>query len=373
MPGGSAERARIGDRSSDCRLTPLLCLAAVGVALLSGCGGGDSGNGVQKLIWGPTHLPDGSSAFPIYEELGVDVYQIQLRWPEVAPTRPASPQEPSDPAYRWPADLDYAVSQAAEHGMDVTVLVTHSPRWANGGRGDLWAPDPTDFARFLTAASRRYPTVHRWMIWGEPNRADRFLPNSANSPIGPRTYAPLLDAAYGALKAVSPDNIVIGGDTFTGGDVKPEQFIKWMRLPSGQPPRLDWYGHNPYPFRFPDLNKQPISGGWRDLSDLDTLAGQVNRVYRSRGQRPRLWLSEFTVQSDHTSKVFEAFVSQASQARWLTAGYDTAAEEPQVEGLGWFTLLDQAGGRLAAHWGLMTSDGRTKKPAFGAYQAVPGP
>jgi hypothetical protein len=348
-------------------------LLAVALATLPGCGGGDSGTGVEKLIWGPTRLPDGASAFPTYDELGVDIFQIQLRWPAVAPTRPASPEDPADPAYRWPADLDYAISQAKELGIDVAVLVTHSPPWANGGRGHLWAPDPSDFAQFLTAASRRYPTVHRWMIWGEPNRADRFLPNVANSPIGPRRYAPLLDAAYGALKAVSPDNIVIGGDTFTGGEVKPQQFIQWMKLPSGQPPRLDWYGHNPYPFRFPDIRKSPIPGGWRDLSDLDTLAKEVDRAYRSRGEQPRLWLSEFTVQSDHTSAVFKAFVSQSSQARWLTAGYEAAAEVPQVEGLGWFTLLDQAGRALAAHWGLLTSDGRTKKPAFRAYQQVGGP
>ena len=365
MPGSGTHR----------RLRRTLCgaLIGLGLAALTGCGGGSGGSGVEKLIWGPTRLPDGSSAFPTYDELGVDVFQIQLRWPTVAPTRPASPEDPADPAYRWPADLEYAISQAKEQGIDVAVLVTHSPPWANGGRGHLWAPDPSDFAQFLTAASRRYPTVHRWMIWGEPNRADRFLPNVANSPIGPRRYAPLLDAAYGALKAVSPDNIVIGGDTFTGGEVKPQQFIQWMKLPSGQPPRIDWYGHNPYPFRFPDIRKSPIPGGWRDLSDLDTLADEVDRAYRSRGEQPRLWLSEFTVQSDHTSAVFKAFVSRASQARWLTAGYDAAAEVPQVEGLGWFTLLDQAGGVLAAHWGLLTSDGRTKKPAFRAYEQVGEP
>jgi hypothetical protein len=354
------------------RRTLLYALIGLALAALSGCGG-SAGSGVEKLIWGPPRLPDGGSAFPTYDELGVDVYQIQLRWPTVAPTRPASPEDPADPAYRWPAELDYAVAQAKEHGIDVAVLVTHSPPWANGGRDHLWAPDPTDFAKFLTATSRRYPSVHRWMIWGEPNRADRFLPNEADSPIGPRRYAPLLDAAYGALKAVSPDNIVIGGDTFTGGDVKPKQFVEWMKLPSGQPPRLDWYGHNPYPFRFPDVRNRPIRSGWRDLSDLDTLADEVDRAYRSRGQTPRLWLSEFTVQSDHTSSIFEAFVSQPAQARWLTAGYEAAAQVPQVEGLGWFTLLDQAGGSLAAHWGLLTSDGRTKKPAFRAYQQVSGP
>ena len=349
--------------------------ALVGLALaaLTGCGGGSGGSGVEKLIWGPPKLPGGGSAFPTYDELGVDVYQIQLRWPAAAPSRPASPEDPADPAYRWPRELDNAISQAKEHGIGVAVLVTHSPPWANGGRGPLRAPDPSDFADFLTAASRRYPTVHRWMIWGEPNRADRFQPNRVNSPVGPRRYAPLLDAAYGALKAVSPDNIVIGGDTFTGGEVKPPQFIEWMKLPSGRPPRLDWYGHNPYPFRFPDVRKEPIAGGWRDLSDLDTLTEEVDRAYRSRDERPRLWLSEFTVQSDHTSRVFEAFVGQESQARWLTAGFDAAQHAPQVEGLGWFTLLDQRGGRLAAHWGLLRSDGRTKKPAFRAYEQVRGP
>jgi hypothetical protein len=347
---------------------------ALVVVALTGCGGGGSGgSGVEKLIWGPTRLPDGSSAFPTYDELGVDVFQIQLRWPQAAPTRPAAPEQPADPTYRWPSQLGDAIAQAKQHGIDVAVLVTHSPSWANGGRGPLWAPRPSDFARFLTAAARRYPDVQRWMIWGEPNRADRFLPNRTDSPIGPRRYARLLDAAYGALKAVSPDNIVIGGDTFTGGEVKPQQFIQWMRLPSGEPPRLDWYGHNPYPFRFPDLRQPPTRGGWRDLSDLDTLAAEVESAYRPRGVMPRLWLSEFTVQSDHTSRVFEAFVSQAAQARWLTAGYDAAAEAPRVQGLGWFTLLDQGGGPLAAHWGLMTSDGRTKKPAFHAYQRVSGP
>jgi hypothetical protein len=81
------------------------------------------------------------------------------------------------------------------------------------------------------------------------------------------------------------------------------------------------------------------------------------------------------VQSDHTSKVFKAWVSRAAQARWLQAGYAAASQVDQVEGLGWFTLLDQAGGALSAHWGLLTSDGRTKKPAFRAYAegAADGP
>ncbi len=354
------------------------------MAASSGCGGSfnenvtaglerpPGGQGVEKLIWGPTTLPDGRSAFHTYSELGVDTFQMQLRWSQVAPTRPASAEDPADPAYRWPADLDYAIAEARRYGIQVAVLVTTSPHWANGDRKRIWAPQrDSDYAQFLMAASRRYPSVRRWMIWGEPNRRDRFLPNLPDNPVGPRRYATLLDAAYGALKEVSPDNIVIGGMPFTGGDVKPEQFINWMKLPSGQPPRLDWFGANPYPFRFPDLRNRPYPGGWRDLSDLDTLAKQVDDVYRSRGIAPRLWLSEFTVQSDHTSTIFKASVSRAAQARWLRAGYAVAAAVPQVVGLGWFTLLDQPGGADSAHWGLLTADGHPK-PAFRAYAEVTG-
>src|SRR4051795_3628333 len=69
---------------------------------------------------------------------------------------------------------------------------------------------------FLTAASRRYPSVRRWMIWGEPTRVDRFQPGAGNRPASARAYAPILDAAYVGLKRASRRNIVIGGMTWTG-------------------------------------------------------------------------------------------------------------------------------------------------------------
>jgi hypothetical protein len=325
---------------------------------------------LDKAIWGPTRLPDGSSAFPAYAKLGVDTYQIQLPWATVSPSRPASPEDPADPSYRWPRVVDFAIEEATERGIEVATLVTTSPPWANGGREPISSPErAVDFAQFLSAASRRYPSVRRWMIWGEPNRSDRFLPNRPDDPVGARRDAVLLDRAYEALKEASPDNVVIGGNTFTGGDVKPARFIRWLRLPSGEPPRLDWYGHNPYPFRFPDLDNPPSPGGWRDLSDLETLVSDVNDSYGSRGIHPRLWLSEFTVQSDHSSAALADSVSRAAQARWLRAGYEVAASVEEVEGLGWFKLLDDPDFPGHAHWGLLTSDGH-RKPAFRAFRRV---
>ena len=89
------------------------------------------------------------------------------------------------------------------------------------------------------------------MIWGEPNRVGNFKPMPANSKVGPRRYALLLNAGYHALKGVSKANIVIGGNTWSFGPVEPADFVKWMRLPDGKPPPLDYYGHNPFSRRFP--------------------------------------------------------------------------------------------------------------------------
>ena len=323
----------------------------------------------EKALWGPAVLPDGRSAFGLYEELGIDTLQFGLSWADIARTRPATPTDPADPAYRWPSDVDAAASQAPARAIRLSLLVSQSPPWANGNRAPTYAPaDPQDYADFLTAAARRYPVVRRWMIWGEPNRADRFQPNARNGRAGPRAYALLLDRAYAALKAQSPSNKVIGGNTWTSGTVKPPDFLRFMRLPSGRAPRLDWFGHNPFPFRGPDLSKQPLPGGFRDISDTDTLSAEVRRVY---GRRVPLWLSEYTIQSDHGSSVFATFVSRALQAEYLTRGYAIGDElGPAVAGVGWLALLDEPPAPDGANWGLLTHALR-RKPAFGAMRRAP--
>ena len=320
--------------------------------------------GAEKAIWGPVTFPSGATAFPTYRELGVDTFQIQLSYEAAAPRRPAKPRSASDPAYAWPAELDEAIRAARRRHMRVAIMVNRSPGWANGGRSGIWAPKPANFRDFLTAASRRYPYVRRWMIWGEPNRTDRFQPNAPRSRKAPRAYARILDAAYAGLKRASRRNIVIGGMTWTGGETRPASFLRWLRLPSGRRPRLDWYGHNPFPFRKPELRANLLSGGWRDISDMDVFAKEVARAFPGR---PRLWLSEFTVVSDKQANIFQIYKTQKEQARWLAAAFRVANRVPAVAGLGWLSLLDQAPAPGSANWGLMTYGG-ARKPAFEAFK-----
>ena len=323
--------------------------------------------GVPKLIWGPVTLPNGESAFSIYHRLGVDVFQIDLNWALTAPVRPANPKRASDPAYQWPAQLDLAVSEARRYRIKICLLVQDTPAWANGGRSIAWAPnDPSDYADFLTAAAHRYPSVRLWMIWGEPNRNGNFEPMPAHSKTGPRRYALLLNAAFHALKGVSKAETVIGGDTWSFGTVEPADFVEWMRLPSGKPPPLDYYGHNPFSIRFPDLAQNPYFPGGRDINDIDTLHAQLGRIYH---HPVKLWLSEFTVSSDHPNRAFSFSVSRRQQANWLAAAYRLVNSVSYVAGLGWFNLIDEAPlpRRQNLTNGLMTYT-LVPKPAFYAYQ-----
>ena len=320
-----------------------------------------------KAIWGANTLRGGGSAFPVYKDLGVDVLQEQLVWNQVARSRPAHPREPSDPAYVWPRTLDFAYRAAFENHIKIALLVRGTPAWANGGKTSNWAPDNLgDYADFLVAAARRYKRVRLWMIWGEPSRAAQFSPLPPNSPEGPRLYARLLDRAYGVLKKVRRKNKVIGGMTFHAGDIVARDFMRWMRLPNGKPPRLDWFGHNPFTARRPDLRKPTYFPGLRDMSDLDTYIKEIRRHWKPRHIKPKLWLSEFCVASDRPNSDFAFHVTREAQADWLTQAFKIAHSHRWIAGFGWWNLQDAAADD-GITCGLLDRDG-VPKPSYLAYK-----
>ncbi len=335
----------------------------------------------KKAIWGPTKVK-GKSQFPIYRDLGVGIYQTAIDWSGAAPTRPARPSDPTDPAYRWSGEIDFAVNQARRYGMRVAVLLNRAPPWANGGRTSEWAPRrPQDFADFAAAASRRYPGVHLWLIWGEPSKRSNFKPlasaRSVRRPLtrrqkqGPRLYARILDASYASLKGISRRNVVIGGNTFTGGEVIPLNFIRALRLPGGRRPRMDLYGHNPFTARRPNLRTAPLEAGYADFSDLDTLGKWLdrNRLTKPGGARLRLFLSEFVLPTDHFNVEFGFYVTRRLQASWLADALRISRRYRRIYTFGWLGLYDdppRADG-MEVNRGLIDRRGR-KKPAYLVYK-----
>jgi hypothetical protein len=336
----------------------------------------------KKAIWGPAYV-NGASQFPRYRDLGVTIYQDRLDWSQIAPTRPARPRDPADPAYHWPAELSRVIADAHRYRMRVALMLIFTPRWANGGRARRWAPDHArDFADFAYAASRRYRGVRMWMIWGEPSRAHNFKPLggvpwgtqvlSPSQAEAPRRYSELLDSAYGALKLANRRNLVIGGMTLATGDIPAWQFIHYMRLPSGRPPRMDLYGHNPISFRTPDLSSPPACCDVSDFSELGRLAPYIDRnLARPRGRAHlRLFLSEYFVPTAPDAEI-NFHVTLATQADWIRRAFVIARGWSRIYALGWIHLFDdppRPDGRPVISSGLLDYQARPK-PGYFAFKA----
>jgi hypothetical protein len=326
-------------------------------------------NAFTKAIWGPAFV-NGVNQFPIYKQLHVGIVEEAINWADVAPTRPQHATDPSDPAYLWPLDVQQAIDQARVFHMRVMIQISGAPKWANGRHTWQWVPhNPKDFANFAKAAAREYPGVRLWMIWGEPSRSPNFQPLTPapaatttltkKQQVAPRNYARLLDASYGALKSVSRKNLVIGGSTYTTGDIDAWQWIKYMRLPNGHAPRMDMYGHNPFSFVDPNFSDPPSQQGVSQFSDLRRLAAWLDR-YQKRGLP--LFLSEFTVPTAPDQE-FNFYVDMPTAVKFVRDALRLSRGWKRIYALGWIHVYDAT---PYSSGGLLTAAGKPK-PTFYAF------
>ena len=186
-------------------------ILAVSVALLAAGAAHASPNakfGIQDDAWvlyGPGTL---AQRLATLQGLGVGIVRFTLRWDQVAGTRPADPRNPDDPAYAW-GRFDAVLQGLQSLGIPALVTLYGTPAWANSGRPPNWLPTTANgFADFAYAAAKRYPWVHMWTIWNEPNGRDFSVP------VSPSLYVQrLLNPAYASLHAAGRANLVAGGVT----------------------------------------------------------------------------------------------------------------------------------------------------------------
>ena len=246
-------------------------------------------------------------------------------------------------------------------GLDAVVTLYGTPRWANGGKGPNVAPlRGSDFARFAGAAAERYPFVHRWTIWNEPNQR-RWL-----STASPTQYVTrLLNPAYAAIHGASPESRVAGGVTAprgSSGGTSPVAFIRGMGR-SGA--RLDAYAHHPYALT---PTETPWSGGCTKNCETITMAtiGRLLTETQKAFKRPiRIWLTELGYQANPPDRILG--VSPAKQATYIAAAAYKAWATPRVDLLIQYLYRDEPG---LDRWqsGLETTAGRPR-PALGAVMA----
>jgi hypothetical protein len=175
--------------------------------------------------------------------------------------------------------------------------------------------------------------------------------------VAPRNYAVLLDTAYAELKRQSPKNLVIGGNTYVSAgedNIRPYQWIEYMRLPNGERPRMDMWGHNPWSNHLPDLDDPPSPNGTVQFSDLGRLAKALDRADFPYAPL-QLYLSEWGVPTGFRDKDLLQELDAEAADKWIRAGFQIA-EWDRIYTLGWIHPTDTPRNST----GLLTEEGERK-------------
>jgi hypothetical protein len=317
-------------------LFALLGVLALGSATLPAPAAGAPGisYGLTDDAWlasGPGAVEDRVATL---EGLGVRVVRFTVRWDQVAPTEPAVPTDPEDPAYDWSATSPVLDALHAR-GIDVVVQLDGAPAWANGGKPPNYIPTKaSSFGAFATAVAREYPWVEKFQIWNEPNQARWLRPTSAVLYV-----TRLLNPAYAAIHAVTTGAKVAGGGTAPRGSTGGVSPVSWITTMHRVRARLDVYAHNPYPLD--PKRETPLRAKTCKTCTTVTMAtlGRLERLVARFFPRARIWLTEYGYQSNPPDRLLG--VTPALQARYVSEGAYAAYRAPRVDLLIHFLYRDE--------------------------------
>jgi len=294
-----------------------------------------------------------------------------VTWANVAPTKPANPASPFDPAYKLD-DVDELVRNAQQRGLEVLITIWGTPKWANGGKGPNYLPtNVNDFRQFAQALAARYsgrysgfPFVRFYGIWNESNLGQFLSPqfNSAGAIVGPKAYAKLAAAGYKGIKAGNAKAQVAIGETSSHGrdkklagqsdTISPGKFAELVAKAN---PRLKFaaWAHHPYPST-PNLPpSQKVKWPNVSLTSLPRFHDSLQKWFRQKN--PQIWVTEY----GHQTRPQDSLgVSYATQSRYITQAINLAKKYPYVGMFIWFVYQDDPGQEWES--GLYTQGGTPK-------------
>jgi hypothetical protein len=274
------------------------------------------------------------------------IIRISVNWRTmVGSSPPATPTNPADPAYSF-GNLDAAVRDARQRGLEVMLTVYGAPTWAEGKNrpsnveAGAWKPNPTRLQQFAQALARRYsgtflglPRVKFFEAWTEPNLKQYLAPQwKKKKPKSPARYRRMLNAFFAGVNAAQPSAKVVGGATAPFGDppgavrMRPISFLRNMfcldkQLKAnkcGAKPHLDVLSHHPINF-FTNPHRKPINkndapvANFKAVKRVMKAAERTNHV-RPKGKNHPLWATEILWYSDPPTRFG---VPVKTQAKWL--------------------------------------------------------
>jgi hypothetical protein len=375
-------------------------LAALVAALAAFAAGESAATASSSLQFGlyeeatTLFTPTNASGFNTIDQLGADVLRLNLYWYRVSPTRPEFVANPFDPAYDWSL-YDRAIRLATDRGIRVLLSIWGTPGWANGGKGQNYAPDSfQDLKDFADAAAHRYsghyaaefgdpellPLVDLWLAWNEPNTPTFLRPqgkveNGKGKPASPEIYARICNAIYaGVHKAGNEEQVQEtvacgatnprGNNIFKGrrASVSPILFLRELAAAGAT---FDVYAHHPYnPAE--DLVAPGVPPRARTtvtMGNIGTLIAELTRLY---GPQMDLWITEYGYQTNPPDRLFG--VPLATQAAYMKQAHAIARKNPRIHMLLWFLLKDEP---AVSRWqsGVIDAKGK-RKPSFATFRSL---
>jgi cellulase (glycosyl hydrolase family 5) len=324
---------------------------------------------------------DRTAVFDLGQQANAGIVRTTVYWSRIAQTRPANGANPFDPAYRFD-DLDEFVRNSGLHGMEVMLTIWGTPAWANGGKGQNYAPtNYSTIQNFAKALASRYsgrysgyPFVRYFTVWNESNLGQFLSPqyDTKGKPVAPTIYARLYRAAYAGLKAGNARALVgigetsaRGRDRYLGkkGTQETESPGKFAELLSQQRPALkfDAWSHHPYPtaIGLPPLAKTR----WPNvtLANMPRFESELNKWFK---RKVTVWVTEY----GHETKPEEPKgVTYAQQSAYLRTALRFVAGDPNVSIFIWFILRDDP--TSAWQSGLVQRD-NLKKPSYATFTGL---
>jgi len=291
--------------------------------------------------------------------LGAAWTRARFQWAEVQPNGPHEWQPPLD---------DEALATELDAGREVVGLLIGIPDWARDRRGlprglSLPPDDPDNtWAVFVTDAVRRYAgRIDRWIIWNEPDIADRDAPGHTWDGTL-EEFVQLQRVAYLAAKAANPDAAVhLGAFTYYWD---PGYFSRFLDVVAADPQAAA----NNYYFDVATahLYFQP--------NTVYNVLHAFHRALENHGLDQPIWLVETNAPPMDdpywTVDNWTLAVSLNEQAAFIpqaiAAAFAAGAERVSV-----YKLKDTAGDRAAnpEPFGLVRWD-NSRRPAFDTYRVA---
>jgi hypothetical protein len=257
--------------------------------------------------------------------------------------------------------IDGFVARAAAAGVDVLMVVTNAPQWANGSTDPHVAPlNNADYADYLAQLMARYPSVHEYEIWNEPNGGWAWTNPD------PVRYAALLKVAYTRAKSIDP-SVRILAPSLSG----PDQASYLDRFyAAGGKGYFDAFSMHGYWWNLNGSTVLPYYNAANpDQSIFGAFTTRILPVMTKYGDQGKpVWWTEtgiatqgsITTATDEATKVDEAFTA------WK------AGVIPTMSRLYWYDAFDTIGTGSEQNFGLVDLTGTTAtQPVASAF--VPKP